>query len=83
MDALIVYASFGIVIALGLGWFVGRIMDLQWRTKKLRNLLKRDYGKPCKSFAIEPSGFRAYLLIELLEDWYRTYAYERTGKVNK
>lgn len=44
MDALVIYSAFGIVIALGLGWFVGRIMDLQWRTKQLRSLLKRDYG---------------------------------------
>jgi len=42
--SVIMFASLGIVIALGLGWVVGRIMDLQWRTKQLRSILKRDYG---------------------------------------
>jgi hypothetical protein len=41
---LIIYASVGIVAALGVGWVVGRLMDLEWRTKQLRNFLKKDYA---------------------------------------
>ena len=41
---LIIYASLGIILALGVGWLVGKSMDLHWRTKQLRNLLKKDYA---------------------------------------
>ena len=41
---LIVYGMIGVTIVAGIAWLVGRAMDIQWRAKTLRNLLKRDYG---------------------------------------
>jgi len=42
---LVIYISvFATIISLAIGWAVGRAMDLHWRTKFLRNTLKKDYG---------------------------------------
>jgi len=41
---LIYYASVAMILSISIGFAVGRIMDVYWRCKILRQVLKRDFG---------------------------------------
>lgn len=40
----LIWVSFGGLICVGVGLLFGRILDIHWRAKTLRSMLKRDYG---------------------------------------